>query len=88
MKVFDNLRANTALTWIAFDNNGAALGSLQALKNCVANGNQSLLSSHPLPPQSFAHTRVAYRFPQSGAFSEQRCEQGRRRQPADARKTP
>jgi hypothetical protein len=49
MKVFDNLRANTALTWIAFDNNGAALGSLQALKNCVANGNQSLLSSHPLP---------------------------------------
>ncbi len=49
MKVFDNLRANTALTWIAFDNNGAALGSLQALKNCVANGNQSLLSTRPLP---------------------------------------
>lgn len=44
MKVFDNLRANTALTWIAFDNNGAALGSLQALKNCVANGNQTLLT--------------------------------------------
>jgi hypothetical protein len=50
MKVFDNLRANTALTWIAFDNNGAALGSLQALKNCVANGNQTLLSSHPSLP--------------------------------------
>jgi hypothetical protein len=47
MKVFDNMRTNAGLTWIAFDNNGAALGSLQALKNCVTNGNQTLLSTSP-----------------------------------------